>query len=138
MQPRPRQPVAMDLNQVTLPAVDLPASVAFYQRMGFRQIVDSPHYTRFNCPTGNATFSIHQADPPLPEHDLVIYFETTELDENYLELTRLGIKFSQPPTDKKWLWREARLIDPAGNVLCLYHAGKNRKFPPWRIDVKEQ
>lgn len=32
----------MNLNQVTLPAHDLIVSVAFYRRMGFRLIVDSP------------------------------------------------------------------------------------------------
>jgi hypothetical protein len=31
------------------------------------------------------------------------------------------------------LWREAYLHDPDGNVLCLYHAGNNRRFPPGRI-----
>ena len=42
--------------------------------------------------------------------------------------------FDRLPTDERWLWREARLKDPAGNVLCLFHAGENRKNPPWRID----
>ena len=128
----------MDLNQVTLPAVDLPVSVAFYQRMGFRLIVDSPHYARFECPDGNATFSLHLVDSLLQENGFVVYFETDKLDQKYLELNRLGFVFSQSPRDESWLWREARLNDPAGNVLCLYHAGGNRKFPPRRIDAKEQ
>jgi hydroxymethylpyrimidine/phosphomethylpyrimidine kinase len=25
------------------------------------------------------------------------------------------------------------LKDPAGNVVCIYHAGQNRRYPPWRI-----
>ena len=37
------------------------------------------------------------------------------------------------PLDRDWLWREARLTDPSGNVICIYHAGENRRFPPWRI-----
>ena len=37
------------------------------------------------------------------------------------------------PTDQSWLWREAYLKDPDGNLICLYHAGANRRFPPWRI-----
>jgi len=50
---------AMNLNQVTLPAQDYGASVAFYRRLGLRQIVDSPgRYARFECP-GGATLSIH-------------------------------------------------------------------------------
>jgi hypothetical protein len=52
---------SMNLNQVTLPAADLEASASFYRRMGFTQIVSSPHYARFECPEGDATFSIHEA-----------------------------------------------------------------------------
>ncbi|MEM9224874.1 MAG: VOC family protein [Pseudomonadota bacterium] len=32
----------MQLNQITVPADDVPASVAFYKQLGFRQLVDSP------------------------------------------------------------------------------------------------
>jgi catechol 2,3-dioxygenase-like lactoylglutathione lyase family enzyme len=31
----------MNLNQVTLPAVDVAAAAGFYQRLGFRLIVDA-------------------------------------------------------------------------------------------------
>jgi hydroxymethylpyrimidine/phosphomethylpyrimidine kinase len=24
--------------------------------------------------------------------------------------------------------------DPAGNQICLFNAGENRRHPPWRID----
>lgn len=62
----------MNLNQVTLPAIDIAQSVDFYTRPGFTQIVDSAHY--------------------------------------------------------------ARIKDPSGNLICLYRAGKNRRYPPWRIE----
>ena len=41
--------------------------------------------------------------------------------------------FDSGPEDQTWLWREAWLRDPDGNRLCLYHAGNNRRFPPWRV-----
>lgn len=123
----------MDLNQITLPVRDIPEAVAFYRRMGFRQIVDSPHYARFESPEGDATFSLHQADASLCWHGVVVYFETERLDELVEELTRNGIVFFQRPRDTDWLWREARLKDPSGNEICLYHAGENRKNPPWKI-----
>ena len=44
-----------------------------------------------------------------------------------------GIRFDSLPTDRPWLWREARLRDPAGNALCLFFAGPNRRDPPWRV-----
>ena len=123
----------MDLNQVTLPAVDLRESVDFYTRMGFLQIVDSPHYARFECPEGDATFSLHTVDTASPRSGVTIYFEHEALDELYAELQSRGFEFEQAPVDRSWLWREAILIDPAGNRICLYRAGENRRHPPWRM-----
>jgi uncharacterized glyoxalase superfamily protein PhnB len=66
-----------------------------------------------------------EGDPPL-----------RNLDAVYEELRAKGILFDEAPADQPWLWREAYLSDPDGNVLCLYYAGSNRRFPPWRIDSR--
>lgn len=123
----------MELNQVTLPATDVAASVAFYRKMGFEIIVDSPHYARFKSVVGNATFSIHAVDNMGEPSRTIVYFECAALDEQVAQLQAKGIRFIQEPRDEKWLWREARLLDPTGNVICLYHAGENRLNPPWRV-----
>ena len=134
--PRPATPAhaPVNLNQITLPALDLAASAAFYRRMGFLQIVDSPHYARFECPEGEATFSLHAADTVPAENGAVVYFEHADLDALVARLQAAGIVFDQAPTEQRWLWREARLRDPSGNVLCLYHAGGMRRHPPWRVE----
>ena len=44
-----------------------------------------------------------------------------------------GIDFDTEPADMPWLWREARLRDPDGHHLCLFRAGDNRRYPPWRL-----
>jgi catechol 2,3-dioxygenase-like lactoylglutathione lyase family enzyme len=118
-----------------LPARDVAASVAFYRRMGFTQIVDSPHYARFECPDGEATFSVHKMEPEqgLADSHVMVYFETAALDDEVKRLQAAGFVFDQEPRDERWLWREARLKDPSGNVICLYWAGVNRKQPPWRV-----
>ncbi len=123
----------MNLNQVTLPALDVSASVAFYKRVGFVLIVDSPHYARFQCPEGEASFSVHNVSSIPNESGVVVYFETSRLDETVQELQAKGFVFSQAPRDESWLWREARIKDPSGNVICLYWAGPNRLSPPWRV-----
>lgn len=123
----------MNLNQVTLPALDIAASVAFYRRMGFNQIVDAPHYARFECAEGGSTFSVHRVEEAPVNPGVVIYFESDRLDELVEELQRKGFIFAQLPRDERWLWRECRMHDPAGNTICLYHAGENRKNPPWRL-----
>lgn len=125
----------MNLNQVTLPAVDMVASTAFYRRMGFLQIVDTPHYARFECPEGDATFSLHLADAAAG--DVSVYFEHEALDELVDRLEQIGFAFDESPEDRRWLWREARLRDPAGNRIILYRAGENRRHPPWRVERHE-
>lgn len=124
----------MNLNQVTVPALDVAQSVAFYQTLGLHLIVDAlPHYARFECPAGEATFSIHQV-ATLPQGvGVTVYFEHEKLDDWAAELQAQGIQFEELPTDKSWLWREARLKDPAGNQLILFYGGANRKNPPWRV-----
>jgi catechol 2,3-dioxygenase-like lactoylglutathione lyase family enzyme len=124
----------MDLNQVTLPAHDVEASADFYRRMGFRQIVANlPDYARFECPHGDATFSLHRVPLDCPRSATVVYFETAKLDAEVDRLREAGFTFRQLPTDQPWLWREAYLEDPAGNTVCLFHAGVIRKHPPWRL-----
>ncbi len=124
---------ALRLNQVTLPSTDTARAIDFYAGMGFTLIVDSPAYARFLCPGGNATFSVHQVDSPPANGEFVIYFETAELDEKVKELKERDYEFTQDPMDQPWLWREARLEDPDGNVICLFYAGENRIDPPWRV-----
>lgn len=124
----------MQLNQVTLPAVDVENSVRFYCGLGLRAIVSAlPHYARLECPDGGSTFSLHQVSKRPAPSDVVVYFECEDLDAKVSQLQSAGYTFHQEPKDESWLWREARLLDPSGNVICLYWAGENRRNPPWRI-----
>jgi catechol 2,3-dioxygenase-like lactoylglutathione lyase family enzyme len=124
----------MNLNQVTVPSLDLTKSIPFYQKLGLKLIVKSlPHYARFECPHGNSTFSIHQTDSLPKGEGIYIYFECENLDEYYKKLTEKGVKFDEHPNYKRWLWKEARLKDVDGNQLILFYGGKNRMYPPWRI-----
>ncbi|WP_422344442.1 VOC family protein [Parasphingorhabdus sp.] len=127
----------MKLNQVTVGCLDYDASVKFYQTLGLVQIVDAPpRFARFETESGE-TFSIHAVDQ-VSEPSGMIFFETGTLDTDVASLEAKGIIFDTLPTDQSWGWREARLRDPAGNALCLYHGGDNRRFPPWRISNSNQ
>lgn len=124
----------MQLNQVTLPAHDVEKSVEFYRALGLRLIVDAlPGYARLECPDGDSTLSLHQVKERPTSSGVVVYFECQDLDVQVSRLQARGYTFTQEPKDESWLWREARLLDPSGNVVCLYWAGENRRYPPWRV-----
>ena len=123
------------LNQVTVTGTNYERSVDFYRRLGLQQIVDSPEngYARFET-AGGVTFSV-QIDP---EEKIIattaIYLECDDLDERVEQLARSGIAFEHGPRNQPWMWREARLRDPDGNIIFFYKAGEARRFPPWRME----
>ncbi len=125
--------VGLRLNQITVGADDYAASVAFYQMLGLRLIVDSPpRYARLESP-GGVTLSIHAESEVQSAGSVIIYFECNSIDQEVQRLESLGVAFDQLPIDQTWLWREALLRDPFGNTICLYQAGEMRRYPPWRV-----
>lgn len=114
------------LNQVTLPLGA--GAIEFYRTLGLTQIVatDDGHYARFEAP-GGATLSVERGAAP------TVFLECDDLDAAVAGLQAAGLVFDHLPQDQEWLWREARLTDPAGNAICLYQAGENRRYPPWRL-----
>ena len=129
-----REAAFMNLNQVTAPSTDVRRSIDFCRSLGLVLIVENPpSYARFECPEGDATFSVHQANQPPGSPGVVIYFECEDLDSTVARLKEGGLRFESESQDQPWLWREAFLKDPDGNVICLFRAGENRKNPPWRL-----
>ena len=124
----------MRLNQVTVATHDVTRAVAFYRALGLEPVVLSTHYARFVCPEGRSTLSVHVTEAPIAS-STVVYFECDELDVVVARLKQQGVVFDADPADQPWLWREARLRDPDGNPICLFHAGANRIDPPWRVDA---
>lgn len=106
----------------------------FYQALGFTQIVDTPHYARFECPDGHSSFSLLLEETEY-KSGVTIYFEHEQLDEWVNQLKTKGFHFDQEPTAQSYLWREAVLHDPSGNKIKLYWAGENRLNPPWRVEL---
>ena len=124
----------MNLNQITLPVNNMELATEFYRKMGFTIIVDTPHYARFECPTGGATFSL-SLDENVFLNGAIIYFEHEKLDELVNQLIEKGFEFQQMPTSQSYLWREAIIHDPSGNKIKLFWAGENRLNPPWRVNA---
>jgi len=127
------------LNQVTLGAIDFAASVLFYQRLGLTLIVDSaPRYVRFEFPAAPdgsepATLSLHGVEDgwTAPTDWPLIYFE---VDDVAAFLKDADIAPITKPEMKSYMWEEADILDPSGNKIRIFKAGKARRFPPWRVD----
>jgi hydroxymethylpyrimidine/phosphomethylpyrimidine kinase len=124
---------SMRLNQVTVSARDLAASIAFYRTLGLKLIVRNDDYARFECPDGGSTFSLLLDPAARGVNETTIYFENDDLDAVVAGLKAKGVAFEADPVDQTWRWREAHLRDPTGNLICLYKAGEIRRFPPWRL-----
>lgn len=122
----------MNLNQITITVSDIEQSILFYEKLGLRLIVKAPHYSRFECPDGDATFSVHLGEVNLSK-SVQIYFEVDNVDQTINELALKGVKIMEEKISQTWLWDEAKIADPDGHIIIIYHAGENRKNPPWRI-----
>jgi len=121
------------LNHVTLPAVDYEASRAFYLALGLAQIVAAPpRYARFEMPGGSTLSFEVMANGKAGAAE--IYLHCDDVDAEAVAASNRGLTFDYMPRDEEYLWRCGRVTDPAGNRIFLYHAGKNHRFPPWRLD----
>jgi len=124
----------MNLNQVTVPVINIEKSISFYEMLGLKLIVKSlPDYARFQCPDGNSTLSLHRVENLSTGEGIWIYFEVQDLDNYVKSLIEYGFVFEELPNNKPWLWRESRLKDLDNNQIIIYFAADNRINPPWRI-----
>lgn len=125
----------MNLNQVTVSSLDVKKSTEFYQLLGLKLIVDAlPRYVRFECPDGDTTFSIHSVDTLPKGNKVTLYFEVDNLSKTVSELKQKGVIFNTEIKEQPWLWTDIHLIDPDGHQIIIFHAGENRKNPPWKVN----
>ena len=125
----------MNLNQVTVPSIDVEKSIRFYKNLGLRLIVKSlPNYARFECPHGEATFSIHLVETLNDGEGVSVYFEVEDVAAEVVKIEAKGIDFDEQAELRTWGWTEARLRDPDNNRIIIFHGGSFRKNPPWRIN----
>ena len=123
------------LNQVTVTGTDYARSVDFYRALGLRQIVDSPEngYARFET-AGGVTLSV-QIDPEERSSRRRRSISSATISTSaWSSLPAAASPFEHGPRNQPWMWREARLRDPDGNIIFFYKAGEHRRFPPWRMD----
>lgn len=113
----------MRLNHSTLPSKDVTTGATFYQRLGFRGIVDAaPDHVRLEAPEGGAALSFMRLMLTMPAASPVfgypaVSLETPDVDALCARLRQVGVAFDGSRTDQSWLWRKAWLRDPDGNRI---------------------
>lgn len=126
----------VSLNHVIIYVGDVGPSLKFYRdKLGFKVIESMQGYARLKSPIGGATIALHGTKDrrPLPgTRQVVLYFETRDLDDLCRNLAEKGVRFDQLPARMPWGWDHAYLRDPDGHPISLYWAGRKRfkKTPP--------
>ena len=123
------------LNQVTVTGTNYERSVEFYRRLGLKQIVDNPTPIMRGSKPPAARPSRSRSTPKRrsSRRPRSISNATTSTSGSS-SWRAAGSPFEHGPRNQPWMWREARLRDPDGNIIFLYKAGEARRFPPWRMN----
>ena len=119
---------------IGLVVADLPASLAFYRRLGLEIPADADHepHVEVTLPGGlrlcwDPVSTIHTFDPdwtaPTGGHRVGLAFrcaDPAEVDTVYADLTAAGHEGHLEPWDAFWGQRYATVVDPDGNGVDLY------------------
>jgi len=122
------------LDVIGLVVADLPASLAFYRRLGLQIPADADHepHVELALPGGlrlcwDPVSTIHSFDPswtaPTGGHRAGLAFrcaDPAEVDTVYADLTGAGYAGHLEPWDAFWGQRYATMHDPDGNAVDLY------------------
>ncbi len=114
-----------DLAIPTLPSRSIPATLAFYARLGFsgRVLGADAAYAAVTRGSVELHFFAHPALRPAESH-AGCYVRVTNVDALYAALAAAalppaGIPRMEAVADKPWGMREFAVVDPDGNLLRI-------------------
>lgn len=122
-------PPARDQAEPILPAHDLSAVRAFYERLGFTTGYWDPDpdagYAILRCDGVCLHFFAHRT-LVTEENFAGCYWRVADVDAWYRTCTTLGLPDEgiprlTPPDDRAWGMREFALVDPSGNLVRVGH-----------------
>jgi uncharacterized glyoxalase superfamily protein PhnB len=112
-------------------ARDMPASIAFYRRLGF-DVTDDAHLARFELADGvsiaigshplTRAYSPHWQEPA-GKSSVALQFDLPSreaVDALYADLVSAGYLSELAPFDAFWGARYAEVLDPDGNVVGFH------------------
>lgn len=110
---------------------DVPASVAFYERLGFRTVYLSPPHDYALLKRDAAELHVRRADEPVPQ---AAFMRPDDIDAFDAEVAALGLPAAgvparAPAQDKAWGMREMTVTDLDGNVIRASQEIADRRSP---------
>lgn len=103
--------------------------VEFYEPvLGLNPVWSGPDYAEFRTTTGVlAVFSfaaqeryIPHATEPAKNNSVILEFEVSDVDQQYVRLQSLVKTWVKPPTMQPWGTRSIYFRDPDGNLIDFY------------------
>jgi DNA-binding transcriptional ArsR family regulator len=110
----------LSLDAAMLYVRSVPASVAFYERLGFVLTDEIEGVAMVGAP-GGGHLKLH----PVPENGstasdgINLYFAVGDVDAHYAEASDAGVEFEFPPTTMSWGDRHSYVRDPDGHTISF-------------------
>lgn len=101
------------INHITFPVSDLKKAVAFYENiLGLKKTGEWSNYAIFDVDGTELAL-----EPGGKEID--VFMLVDDVDQEYQDLKKKGVKFVTKPKDQYWGGRTAMFADPDGNKFIL-------------------
>jgi len=100
------------INHLTFPVSDLKKAVAFYEKiLGLKKTGEWGNYVIFDVGGTDLAFET--------KGEQQIYMLVDDVDKEYQDLKKKGVRFITEPKDQPWGGRTATFTDPDGNKFIL-------------------
>jgi catechol 2,3-dioxygenase-like lactoylglutathione lyase family enzyme len=109
------------LSAVTLATAEMPASVRFYEAVGFRIVVggEDAAFTTFRAGAGFLNLQLDPAHAPVPAIWGRAIFWVADVDATHAALVAAGFAPTTVPTDAPWGERYFHVHDPSGHEISF-------------------
>ncbi len=110
----------LTLDSALLYVRSVPASVAFYQKLGF-ELADEIQGVTIVAAPGGGHLKLHQ----MPENGsttsagINLYFTVGDVDAHFERTSDAGVDFDFPPTTMSWGARHSYIADPDGHTISF-------------------
>jgi catechol 2,3-dioxygenase-like lactoylglutathione lyase family enzyme len=110
----------LTLDSAMLYVRSVPASVAYYQKLGF-DFADEIEGVAIVAAPGGGHLKLH----PVPENGstasegINLYFAVGDVDAHFEHASDAGVEFDFPPTTMSWGARHSYVTDPDGHTISF-------------------